>query len=158
MRIASLFQRRTGPRPRTRGRAWVCALFASAASGCFFELADVVPLGTGGTGGSGGEGISGEGGSPIGGDAAVAGTGGTSIDPRCPLNQKDCGSGCVPISVENGCGSLDCTPCALLAQASLRCDTDNGACELADCAPGFADCNGDTSTYTGQVGSDGCEY
>jgi hypothetical protein len=46
----------------------------------------------------------------------------------------------------------------VLPQASLRCNVDTRSCELAECAPGFADCNGDASAYTGQPGSDGCEY
>jgi hypothetical protein len=160
MRIASPFQRGTGPGPWPLGRGGTYAVLACSLLGCFFGLEEVVPLdsGVGGGAGSGGQGIGGDGGSAVGGDAAVGGTGGTPIDPGCLPNEQNCGGGCVPISVENGCGAADCAPCAPLQHAALRCNIDNRACEVADCAPGFADCNGDTSSYTGQPGSDGCEY
>ncbi len=134
-------------------------LLASASLGCFFELDELVPPLSGvGGGGTGGDAASGAGGSSLGGEAPVGGSGGSPVDPQCPPNQKECGSGCVPFAVENGCSDPTCTPCAPLSNATLTCNTDSGACQLAECAAGFADCNADTAAYTGQAGSDGCEY
>jgi hypothetical protein len=133
------------------------------AFGCFFELGEVVPLpSVGGNGGSGGDsGQSGEGGSGLGGDGPAGGTGGTPVNPACSPNEKNCGNGCVPMDIGNGCGDPSCTPCAPLGQASLRCNVDSRVCEFDQCEPGFADCNADTGAYTGVPGSDasdGCEY
>lgn len=159
MRIASPFQRGTGPRPGALGRGWGCVLIGASAFGCFFGLEDVVPLDPGvGGAGNGGQATSGEGGSSLGGGSAEGGTAGTPVAPGCQPNEQECGGGCVPIGVETGCGAADCAPCAPLPQASVRCNLDDRACEIAECAPGFADCNGDTSAYTGEAGSDGCEY
>jgi hypothetical protein len=156
MRIASTFKRRSHPRERLAAAGWACAWVASFSFGCFFELEDVALSGFGGGGGSGGIDVAGTGGTSIGG-TPIGGTGGTGA-VVCGTGLKDCGSGCVPISKDNGCGRDTCTPCGALQVASVSCNTDTGNCQLDACAPGFADCDADTNDYTGDPGSNGCEY
>lgn len=60
---------------------------------------------------------------------------------------RACGAACV--SVDDplfGCGATDCTPCSVLG-ATPACV--NGACSIAVCSAGLADCNANAS--------DGCE-
>jgi hypothetical protein len=65
----------------------------------------------------------------------------------CAPNERRCGSRCVSSADPAfGCGAANCTPCAL-ARATPTCVA--GACAVARCATGFADCNGS--------GADGCE-
>ena len=161
MRIASPFKRRSRPgRPLAAALA-ACAWGVTLSLGCFFELGDVVlpPLGGAGGGGNGGAaGLAGIGGDPIGGSAGENTGGGGSGAISCDQGSKDCGNGCVPVSIDNGCGAVGCAPCAALPHASLSCNTDSGSCQLESCEPGYADCDGDTSTYTGEVAGNGCEY
>jgi len=162
MRIASPFKRRSRPgRPIAPALA-ACVWGVTLSLGCFFELGDVVELpalGGAGGGGSGGEaGLAGFGGDPLGGSAGENTGGGGSSGISCDQGSKDCGSGCVPISIDNGCGAIGCAPCAALPNASLSCNTDSGVCQLESCEPGYADCDGDASTYTGEVAGNGCEY
>lgn len=76
----------------------------------------------------------------------------------CPPGEKDCGAGCVPISTDIGCGGDSCAPCADLPNADESCNVETGLCQFATCDVGFADCDGDTSGYSGQSGGNGCEY
>jgi Carbohydrate family 9 binding domain-like len=134
----------------------VGGLGALLSLGCFFELADVEDplLGVGGAG-NGGSAATG-GGVMVGGGSV--GVGGNAGDSPCPPGQKDCGEGCVAFSVDNGCGNPSCAPCAALPQASPSCNGDTNLCQFATCDEGFADCDGDTSTYTGAASGNGCEY
>lgn len=160
MRIASPFKRRSGSGKTIAPALTACAWGVTLSLGCFFELGDVVlPAGGAGGGGSGGAaGLAGIGGDPLGGSAGENTGGGGSGGVSCDQGSKDCGNGCVPISIDNGCGASGCTPCAALPHASLSCNTDSGSCQLESCEPGFADCDGDASTYTGAVAGNGCEY
>jgi hypothetical protein len=158
MRIASPFQRRPASRER-REAALVAALSGVPLSlGCFFELAELEPeQGIGGAGS--GNVIAGLGGAPLMSVEGGAGQGGDDGVLRCPLGQKDCGAGCTPFAVENGCGAETCTPCAALPRASTTCNGDTNLCQFAACDVGFADCDGDTSSYTGAASNiNGCEY
>jgi hypothetical protein len=157
MRIASRFQR-PGRSNDRRARASTAGIWLGLISfGCFFELEPVVDLDGGiGGGGSGGSlgGAAGE--TPVGGDGG-GGVAGTPQD-GCPSGQKSCDGVCVDITPLNGCSNDDCTDCAAVADATLTCAGDDGGCKVADCNPGFADCNGDTRTYDGSSSGDGCEY
>lgn len=157
MRFASLFQRRT--ESRGARAAALCAGVGAGLfwAGCFFELADVTLPGTGGAGNGGVPVFSGAGGE-AGAGAPTGGLGGAGSPSSCMPGFKDCGAGCEPFSVANGCAAASCTPCAALPQASLACDADSGQCEVAECAAGFADCDGDTLSYSGEAGGNGCEY
>ena len=161
MRIASPFKRRPGPGRPIAAALAACVWGVTLSFGCFFELGDVVspPAGGSGGGGSGGSGgLPSIGGDTNGGSAGENTGGGGSAGITCDLGSKDCGSGCVPISIDNGCAAIGCAPCAPLAHATLSCNTDSGACQLDSCEPGFADCDGDASTYTGELAGNGCEY
>jgi hypothetical protein len=142
-----------------RGVLGASSLAVALSLGCFFELADVEPspIGVGGSG-EAGFGASGSGGSLTAGSGGDGqGAGGAGVPP-CPVGQKDCGAGCVPYAWGNGCGSESCTPCSPLPQADLTCNGETNLCEFDVCKPGFADCDGDTSDYPGDVAGNGCEY
>jgi hypothetical protein len=65
----------------------------------------------------------------------------------CAPSERRCGSRCVSTADPAfGCGATSCAPCAL-ARATPTCVA--GACAVASCDSGFADCNGS--------GADGCE-
>jgi hypothetical protein len=163
MRIASPFQRHPASRQR-RGAALVAAVVGVSWSfGCFFELAELEPeqsIGGGGTGGViGVVGGLGGGGFMAGSGNGGAGQAGDDGVSPCPPGEKDCGGGCKPFAVETGCGAVSCVPCADLPRASTRCGGDTNLCQFAACDAGFADCDGDTSAYTGTgPGGNGCEY
>lgn len=154
MRIASTFQRCRGSRGGRRRAGVAAAVGAALSLGCFFELADVVDLPGAGDAGFGAGGAGGAGAGSTGNAPGISGSGGSS----CPLRQKDCGSGCVPYTVENGCGSESCTPCAPLPQAGLTCNGETNRCQFDVCDSGFADCDGDTSGYPAEGTGNGCEY
>jgi hypothetical protein len=161
MRFALPFQR-LPPRGRpARVVLALCAWGVTLSLGCFFALDDVVLPAVGGSGGGGGGDAGGAG---IGGASPDGGTGGDSIGGAgsasisCDPGTKDCGAGCVAISTDNGSNACTCTPCAQPAHAILSCNTDSGACQLDACEPGYADCDGDTNTYTGVEAGNGCEY
>ncbi|HWO12316.1 MAG TPA: sugar-binding protein, partial [Polyangiaceae bacterium] len=159
MRIASRFQRRRGPGRPLGPVLAACAWGLAFSFGCFFELDDLVIPPAGGSGGGGVGGLSGiGGGSPPGGDGGAGEGGGGAPSVICGSGTKDCGAGCVPFDVSNGCGSLGCTPCAQPPHATLSCNTDTGACQIDACESGYADCDGDGSAYTGEVAGNGCEY
>jgi hypothetical protein len=143
-----------------RGVLGTSSLAVALSLGCFFELADVVELPVDGIGGGGGSGDAGLGPSGTGG-AVTAGSAGNGAGgggvPPCPPGQKDCGAGCVPFAAANGCGSESCAPCAPLPQAGLTCNGETNLCQFDACDSGFADCNGDSSSYP-EVAGDGCEY
>lgn len=158
MRIASHFQRRrwTSLRPVRLVPARVLAgllLF-----GCFFELDDVVD-GVGGFGSAGAFGPGG-GGAIARGGSLNGGSGGSSGAPSngCPSGQKRCGELCVSATVQNGCGNPTCAPCAQPAQGSVSCNQDTGECQVDSCNAGYADCDGNLSTYDGADAGNGCEY
>jgi hypothetical protein len=157
MRIASTFQRR--PRlGRPVGVALAtCAWGVTLSLGCFFELGELVLPSVGGSGG-GDAGVAGVGGVAIGGSAGESTGGGGTASILCDQGSKDCGAGCVPVTTANGCNSAACSPCAPLPHATLSCNTDTGGCQLDACEPTYADCDGDTATYTGEVAGNGCEY
>lgn len=154
MRIGSPFQRYGGSREGRRAAPGAVSLAVALSLGCFFELGDVVELPTG-IGGSGdaGFGASGVGGGLMAGGGGGDGVGGAGVSP-CPLGQKECGSGCVAFTVDNGCGAEACTPCPLLPNASSTCNGETNVCQFDACVAGFADCDGDTSREV----SNGCEY
>ncbi|HEY8076879.1 MAG TPA: hypothetical protein VIF62_22285 [Labilithrix sp.] len=65
----------------------------------------------------------------------------------CPAQWHKCGASCVADSDPMyGCGNATCTPCNL-PHAAANCNA--GACIVATCDPGFADCN--------VIATDGCE-
>jgi hypothetical protein len=133
-------------------------LGVSLSLGCFFELGELQELDGVGGAGNGGSPSSGIGGGLMAGDGG-SGVGGDGSVLSCPPGQKDCGAGCVAFAVENGCGDPACTRCAPLPQASLSCNGDTNLCQIASCDVGFADCDADTSAYTGApASSNGCEY
>lgn len=77
-------------------------------------------------------------------DAATLGDGGL---PDCPAGQHRCNGQCVSTSDPTyGCGSPACTPC-VVAHGAPACV--GGACAVATCDPGFANCNANPA--------DGCE-
>lgn len=161
MRIASLFQRRRRLLRGSRRALYACASVAGLSGACFFELEPLVTPGVGGTGSADAGAIGGGGSVVIGGAGGDSdgGDGGDAVDgPVCTPGTKNCGGACVPIGVENGCGSAACTPCAPVPAATLSCNTDTGACQVVACDPGFADCDGDTAAYTGEAAGNGCEY
>ena len=63
----------------------------------------------------------------------------------CPSGQKRCSAQgpCVPMTVENGCGSEECVPCTTPLEARVSCNTDTWECRVDACNPGYADCDGD---------------
>jgi hypothetical protein len=68
-------------------------------------------------------------------------------DGACAVSSTLCNNRCVAQDDPSfGCGSATCSPCNV-RHATAACKA--GACVVAQCAPGFADCNGDPS--------DGCE-
>jgi hypothetical protein len=159
MRIASRFQR-PGRSSDRRVRALIAGIGIGLISyGCFFELEPVVDL-DGGIGGGGSAGsASGEAGeSPMGGDGGSGVAGAGAPGDGCANGQKRCDGSCVEATPFNGCANDDCAPCLPVADATLTCASDSGGCRVADCNPGFADCNGDTRTYDGSSTGDGCEY
>ena len=134
-----------------------CAWGVVLSIGCFFELGEVVLPAVGGSGG-GDAGVAGVGGALPGGSGGTPNGGGGNPPIICDQGLKDCGAGCVPITVENGCSAVSCAPCAALPHAPLSCNTDSGACQLDACDAGYADCDGDTASYTGAAAGNGCEY
>lgn len=67
--------------------------------------------------------------------------------PPCPAGQRRCSGACVSVNDPlHGCGDPSCAPCPS-AHASMACD--RGACIVATCDPGYADCNA--------AATDGCE-
>ncbi len=67
--------------------------------------------------------------------------------PTCGADQHLCGAACAPKSdPQFGCGASSCAPCKL-AHATAACGA--GACAVATCNMGWADCN--------KVAGDGCE-
>jgi hypothetical protein len=159
MRIASRFQR-PGRSNDRRARALTSGVCVGLISfGCFFELEPLEPS-DGGIGGGGTFGaVGGEGGdAPIGGDG---GGGGAGIPPQDDCEQageKRCNGQCVIANPENGCGNPDCAPCAVIPNGVPSCSGDSASCKVGSCNPGFADCDGDTQTYDGVSGGNGCEY
>jgi len=129
--------------------------------GCFFELEPLAEtggsLGGGGTFGA----VGGEGGdTPVAGEGG-SGAGGDPVFPGCNSvpGTKDCGAGCVPVGPENGCNDPECRPCPSVANAAApTCGGDGGPCQIASCNSGFADCDGDLSSYGVESGGNGCEY
>jgi cellulose/xylan binding protein with CBM9 domain len=156
MRIASHFKRRSRPPKRFGVACWASAWAMSFSLGCFFQLDDVVLPAVGG-GGSAGFETAGVGGTSIGG-APIGGTGGDTNPVVCDPGFKDCGSGCVPSGIGNGCGNVSCAPCATPPHASVTCDLDSNACKFDSCELGFADCDADMDSYDGEVPGTGCEY
>lgn len=150
--------RNSEPRGRVRCRWFRAALVAvPLLSGCFFDLAELVPPG-GGAGGDGGSGLGGSisvGGAGAGG--SLPGGAGNDGDP-CPPNQKSCNGVCEPMSPENGCGNDSCVSCVIPPNAVVACHVDSGECLVESCETGFGDCNGDTVGDRGEVDGDGCEY
>ncbi len=153
-------------RRRTTPRVWaaVVALPLVLISGsCVFDLPPVAEDGIGGgIGGSAGlsnvgGATSGSSGTDQGGTAGIGGVAGSGgVPDPCPDGQKRCTDGsCRPSTVEFGCGSSACQPCASAAHAVAGCV--DGQCVFTGCEPNYADCNGDTLSATGS-GSDGCEY
>ena len=72
----------------------------------------------------------------------------TNTVPPCAADQKRCSGACVAIDdAQFGCTTSDCDPCDVPYAATEKCNA--GACAVATCTPGRADCNGQ--------GSDGCE-
>lgn len=159
MRIASRFQR-SGRSNDRRARALAAGTWVALISfGCFFEL-EPLEEPNGGIGGAGTAGsVAGEAGeTSIGGDGGGGIAGATSTPDGCGPGRKRCGIECFDADPEHGCGNDDCTPCALVDNATLTCAGDSGSCKVADCTPGFADCDGDTRNYVGQAVGNGCEY
>jgi hypothetical protein len=157
MRIASYFQRRrwVGLRPVRLVPARVLAGFLLF--GCFFELEELQPP-IGGFGNTGSVGPGGGGGLAQGG-SLNGGSGGSSGEPNgCPLGEKLCGELCVAMTASNGCGNPTCSPCAQPAQATVSCNPDTRECQVDSCNSGYADCDGNLSTYTGADAGNGCEY
>jgi hypothetical protein len=153
MHIGPFFQRRR--RVQSRRIAWA-ALGGVCLSGCFFELAELAPVGLGGAGAGGVAGgpASGAGGTPSGGNGAS----GNTSNP-CASGEKRCDGVCTVMSPANGCGNTSCEPCASLAQAVQGCTSDSPAlCKVEGCAPGYADCDGDVISDVGTLEGNGCEY
>lgn len=68
--------------------------------------------------------------------------------PPCPDGQKKCDGMCVAIDDPAfGCGLTTCNHCSLPFAATTKCTA--GACTVATCGAGHADCN--------DRGDDGCE-
>lgn len=157
MRIASPFQRsdRSSDRPRRALSAGVG--IGLIGFGCFFELQPLEEPG-GGIGGGGGGGGGEAGDTPVGGDGGDGIAGATVTPNDCDPGQKPCNGECVQADKEHGCSNADCSPCAPVDNAIVTCGGDSGACRVVDCAPGFADCDGDTRAYDGQSAGNGCEY
>ncbi len=110
------------------GALWLALATLTSCSGDKFE--------TGGAGGSATDG-----------GAGTGGTAGADIDAGgCPAGQKRCAGQCVDRTDPTyGCGAQACDPCNL---QHATADCDNGACRVAQCDPGFADC---------KPGVQGCE-
>lgn len=152
-------------RRRTTPRVWAAALALPLVviwGSCTFDLPPVQDLGPGIGGSAGianfGGATSGSSGNDQGGTAGIGGVAGSGGVPNpCPDGQKRCTDGsCRPSTVEFGCGSSACQPCAGAAHAVAGCV--EGQCVFTSCEPNYADCNGDTLNASGQSGSDGCEY
>jgi hypothetical protein len=159
MRIASRFQR-SGRSNDRRARALTAGVWVGLISfGCFFEL-EPLEEPDGGIGGGGTFGaVGGEAGeSPMGGDGGGGVAGMPPQDGCEQAGQKRCDGKCVDADPEHGCSNEDCTPCAPVDNGTRSCSSDNGSCKVESCAPGFADCDGDTLVYNGQSGGNGCEY
>jgi hypothetical protein len=158
MPIGFFFQRRRRENRRQAKRQSIPwgVLAAVCLSGCFFELAEVVPAGVGGAGagGIGGTPANGGGGSPGGGNGAS----GDTSDP-CASDEKRCDGVCTTMSPANGCGNTSCEPCAALPQTVLGCTSDSpAACKVERCETGYADCDGDVILDVGTLEGNGCEY
>jgi len=73
----------------------------------------------------------------------------------CPTGSKHCTKGsphCVSINdPANGCATSACTPCTL-PNASAKCV--GGACVVASCATGWANCDGSTTACSFDLSSD----
>jgi hypothetical protein len=60
----------------------------------------------------------------------------------CPAGTKDCSGTCVPLDdPKYGCARPTCEPCSLPFSDETKCGA-SGACVVARCRPGFADCDG----------------
>lgn len=124
--------------------------------------------GSGGSGGTAGS-PSGGGGTPTGGSGGVAGTDGSAgsgatggtggaagvdagtdssasdasdggdADSGCPAGNKYCGSACVPVGPDTGCGNVSCTACSF-QNATATCAANK--CAIASCVQGYTDCDG----------------
>jgi hypothetical protein len=69
-------------------------------------------------------------------------------DGICAADRKRCGDMCVSrVDPAFGCGAADCDPCS--AAHGKRACSVAGACAVASCESGYADCNG--------AAEDGCE-
>ncbi|MDO9015516.1 MAG: hypothetical protein Q8S73_29765 [Deltaproteobacteria bacterium] len=80
-------------------------------------------------------------------DVDECGDGGVRVDGgaclRCGAGERVCGGACVGAAdPANGCGAATCAPCAL-PNATASCAA--GACAVAACGSGFADCDGDAA-------------
>lgn len=64
----------------------------------------------------------------------------------CGPASKLCGGSCVPLDPQHGCATTSCDPCAL-DHATAGCEATG--CVVAQCDPGFADCDG--------IAANGCE-
>ena len=72
---------------------------------------------------------------------------GSALDAACDPSSSLCNNQCVGRDDPAfGCGKATCAPC-VVRHARAACNA--GACVVAQCAAGFADCNGDPK--------DGCE-
>jgi hypothetical protein len=73
-----------------------------------------------------------------------------ALDDRvCGAGFKACSEKCHSLSDPNfGCSLPGCAPC-FVANGAANCSARTSVCAIADCAPGFSDCNG---RY-----EDGCE-
>ena len=68
--------------------------------------------------------------------------------PPCPTGQKKCDGACVSIDdPAYGCGLTTCAQCSVAFAATTKCSA--GACAVATCTAGHADCN--------ERNDDGCE-
>lgn len=164
MRIALRFQR-SGRESERRRRTFAAGVWGGLISaGCFFELEPLAEP-DGGLGGGGSFTVGGQGGGPFGGDSGV-GAGGSEVLPGCnESGLKLCDGVCVPAGPDNGCSDPTCTPCARLPNsAAPSCGIDSGRCQITSCEDGYADCDGDLTSYNAGQAVDpvaaaaGCEY
>ena len=150
--------RRTGTRLGVLGAACIALIAASSCS------SDDSSSGSGGSGGSaqgtGGASTSSTGGGDTGGGGPVDPCEGVECDPGqlcqagicvqgcspsdpCPGSLTCCGNVCVDVSSDlANCGQCD-EACTQPPNIAAVCDT--GVCQLGACAPGFEDCDGDSS-------------
>jgi hypothetical protein len=130
--------------PRTVVAAAVAgASLAACASVLGLEAGEVLPDDTSVDGS--GDGPSGQDGR---GPTGEGGAGDGASDGACATGTRACGAACVgDTDPTRGCADPACKPCAA-PHATPKC-TGAGACAIASCNPGFADCNG--------LPGDGCE-